>query len=58
VYNAADIDNAQVVWAREMDMVQNRKLLEYFKDRHVWLAEVDNNAMSPKLVPYPRESRP
>jgi hypothetical protein len=58
VYNAADIDNAQVVWAREMDMVQNCKLLEYFKDRHVWLAEVDNNVMSPKLVPYPRESRP
>ncbi len=33
VYNEADIDNAPVVWAREMDMVQNRKLLEYFKDR-------------------------
>jgi hypothetical protein len=58
VYNEADIDGAKVVWAREMDRAQNRKLLEYFNDRHVWLAEVDNDTMAPKLVPYPRESRP
>jgi hypothetical protein len=58
VYNEADIDSAPVVWAREMDMAQTRKLLEYFKDRHVWLAEVDNDTMAPTLVPYPRESRP
>jgi hypothetical protein len=40
VCNEADIDSAKVVWAREMDSAQNRKLLEYFKDRHVWLVEV------------------
>jgi len=45
VYNEADIDGAKVVWAREMDAAQNRKLLEYFKDRRAWLMEAD--------APYP-----
>jgi hypothetical protein len=32
VYNGADIDGAQVLWARELDETQNAKLLAYFKD--------------------------
>jgi hypothetical protein len=52
VYNEADIDRAKVVWAREMDRAQNRKLLEYFKDRHVWLVEVGGDHSSPELAPY------
>jgi len=51
VYNEADIDRARVVWAREMDAVKNRELLQYFGDRRVWLLEVD--ADDPSLVPYP-----
>jgi hypothetical protein len=57
VYNEADIDGAKVVWAREMDRSQNRTLLEYFKDRHVWLVEVGWNEAPPGLVPYPKRSR-
>jgi hypothetical protein len=53
VYNEADIDGSKVVWAREMDSVQNRKLVEYFKDRHVWLVEVGRDGSSPELKPYP-----
>jgi hypothetical protein len=34
VYNEADIDNAKVVWALDMDPTRNRTLLAYFKDRH------------------------
>jgi len=51
VYNAADIDAAQVVWAREMDEQSNRELLEYFKNRRVWLVEPDQSP--PKFSPYP-----
>jgi hypothetical protein len=47
VYNAADIDRAPIVWAREMDTDQNAKLLEYFKGRHVWLFEADELRISP-----------
>jgi hypothetical protein len=51
VYNDADIDAAKVVWAREMDAANNRRLLEYFYDRHAWLLEPDKTP--PQLVDYP-----
>jgi hypothetical protein len=41
VYNAADIDNSKVVWAREMDKAENLELMHYYKDRTVWLVEPD-----------------
>jgi hypothetical protein len=41
VYNAADIDAAPVVWARDMGDEGNRDLLAYFRNRTVWLAEPD-----------------
>jgi hypothetical protein len=42
VYNAADIDDAKVVWAREMDIPDNRELIGYFRDRTVWLVQPDS----------------
>jgi hypothetical protein len=50
VYNAADIDGAKVVWAREMDPQENLRLLRYFSDRRVWLVEPDKSPV--RLVPY------
>jgi len=41
VYNEADIDAAEIVWARDMGNSQNQELLRYFHDRHVWLLNGD-----------------
>jgi hypothetical protein len=41
IYNAADIDHSKVVWAREMDPQSDSQLLDYFKDREVWLLRAD-----------------
>jgi hypothetical protein len=50
VYNAADIDGAKVVWAREMTPAQDRELLQYFSSRKVWLVEPDTEPV--KVTPY------
>ena len=52
VYNAADIDAAPVVWARDMGDEGNRDLLRYFNNRRVWLAEPDQRP--PRITPYPQ----
>jgi len=43
VYNMANIDQQQVVWARELGTEQDEKLLAYFSDRKVWLFEPDRD---------------
>jgi hypothetical protein len=53
VYNTADIDNSKVVWAREMDEAQNRELIDYYKDRTVWLVQPDAKPASVSLYPSP-----
>jgi hypothetical protein len=50
VYNAADIDSAKIVWARDMDSAMNRELVDYFKDRTAWLVEPDR--IPPAVSPY------
>ena len=42
VYNEADINASKVVWARDMGTADNRELLEYFRNRKVWLVEGDS----------------
>lgn len=48
VYNDADIDGSDIVWAREITVPQiaNLRLVNYFKDRTIWLFCPDE---SPKL---------
>jgi hypothetical protein len=55
VYNKADIDASKLVWARDMTPEENRRLIDYFKDRHVWLLEPDCSPL--QLRPYPETSQ-
>jgi hypothetical protein len=50
IYNSADIDNAEVIWARELSPRKNKKLFEYLRDRNVWLLLADMTP--PRLLPY------
>ena len=53
VYNEAAIDQARIVWARDLGATENEKLQHYYPDRAVWLLEPD--ARSPKLSRYEPE---
>ena len=56
VYNGAEIDNAKVLWARELDPEQNAKLFAYVKDRKIWLVtpDTDNTYLEPYTPPGSR----
>ncbi|MFA6956354.1 MAG: hypothetical protein WC538_10820 [Thermoanaerobaculia bacterium] len=47
VYNDADIDRSEVVWARDASPEINMELLRHMKGRRVWLLEAD--ARPPRL---------
>jgi hypothetical protein len=47
IHNDADIDAARVVWALDLGEEENRKLMAYYPDRHVWMVEPD--AQPPQL---------
>lgn len=49
VWNAADIDDAKVVWARDMGNEKNRELLNYFKNRTAWMLNGDASVVRPEL---------
>jgi hypothetical protein len=51
VYNAADIDAAPVVWARERDAATNARVVAYYGNtRRYWLIEPDRRQYEPQ--PY------
>jgi hypothetical protein len=56
VYNAAHIDRAKVVWARDMGARDNQELLQYFKNRRVWMLDPDTLPL--RLDPLPASSAP
>jgi hypothetical protein len=41
VYNRADIDASEIVWAREMTPAEDAPFLAYFRGRKIWLLEPD-----------------
>jgi hypothetical protein len=50
VHNLAEIDNSEIVWARELNPASDQQLLDYFKDRRVWMLHVGNRQTT--LTPY------
>ena len=50
VYNGADIDSQDVIWAHDLGAASNAPLLEYYKDRKIWLFQPDINFT--KVDPY------
>ena len=55
VRNAADIDASPVVWAHDLGAAKNAQLLDYFRDRKVWLLEVNDPDGGESLGPYGRQ---
>jgi hypothetical protein len=53
VYNGANIDSSKVVWARDMGAADNEELIQYYKNRRVWLLEADETP--PRLSAYPSQ---
>lgn len=49
VYNQANIDDSEIVWAREISSQGRKALIEHFNDRKIWL--LDGSSTSPKLEP-------
>jgi hypothetical protein len=50
VFNRADIDQAKVIWARDMGAEKNEELVRYYSDRTVWLVKPDNRPVG--VTPY------
>ena len=50
VYNEADIDGSEVVWARDLGPDKNRQLTAYYRDRKIWLVLGDEDP--PQLYQY------
>ncbi len=51
VYNEADIDNSKIVWAHQLNPIDNARLVDYLGDRKVWLLKLDEDG-KPQLLPY------
>lgn len=51
VFNGADIDSSKVIWARDLPGEVNDQLLNYYRDRTIWLASPDTEEQAVVLRP-------
>jgi hypothetical protein len=51
VVNGAGFDEERILWARSMDTDANRKLIDYFHDRHIWVLDGDEDFPQLKRLP-------
>jgi len=54
VHNGANIDQQFIVWANDLGDQENQRLLEYYKNRKVWLYSPEENA--DRMTPVPRRA--
>jgi hypothetical protein len=54
VYTSAEISHAPIIWARDLGLPENKKLMNYYPGRKTWLLEPD--ADPPKLRLYETNS--
>lgn len=45
VYNAAEIDSSPIVWCQTMGATDDVEVARYYKDRHLWIADVDKDTV-------------
>jgi hypothetical protein len=50
VYNSADLEDAPILWARDMGSEKNSRLLEYYAGRRIWRLYADEQP--PRLETY------
>jgi hypothetical protein len=50
VYNQADLEHANIIWARDMGPAANESLIHYFADRQVWVVQIGK--INIQLDPY------
>jgi hypothetical protein len=53
VYNSPDLDHSKVVWANDMSAADNLQLIQYYRDRTVWLVEMDTLPATVSRYPVP-----
>jgi hypothetical protein len=56
VFNGADIAGSKIVWVRELDPEQNRRVIDHFPDRKAWIVEADR--FMPPVRPYALNAQP
>ena len=50
VYNGANIDQSEIIWAREINPTKRQQLLEYYQGRKVWILTVGKEGY--QLLPF------
>jgi hypothetical protein len=54
IHNSADIDASRIVWVRDLGQENDRKLIDYYGGRTVWLLEPDT--IPPRLRACPSDA--
>ncbi len=51
VYNHANIDDSEIVWAHDLGPKKNREIINYYDDRNVWMVKVGLNSVELFRIP-------